>query len=107
MLSVTLKTLNFSTQAVPDGKAVSNYLLELIRDCFRDTVLIYNTDDDRKSYAVTVSVLSPILWNILYDGVLKLKHPKGAPVIEGKRLNELVMRNGQELDRGNWSQTCQ
>ena len=47
------------------------------------------------------SVLAPILWNIMYDGVLKLKLHKGthiiwfaddiALVIRGKHFDELVM----------------
>ena len=42
--------------AAPDGKDVPNYLLELIRDYFKDVVLISNADDCRKSYAVSAGV---------------------------------------------------
>ena len=66
-----------------DGKDVTNYLLELIRDYFRDRVLIYDTDDSRKSYEISAagpqcSVLGPVLRNVMYDGVLRLRLPKGA-----------------------------
>ena len=40
-----------ATWAAPDGKGIPNYLLELTRDDFKDRVLIYDTDDGRKSYA--------------------------------------------------------
>ena len=37
-----------ATLAVLDSKDVPNYLLELIRDYFKNRALIYNADDDRK-----------------------------------------------------------
>ena len=38
-----------------DAKDVPNYLVELIKANFKDRVLLYDTDDDRKSYAVSAS----------------------------------------------------
>ena len=82
-----------------------NYLLELIKDYFKDRVLLYDTDDDRRTYAVLASVpqgsvLGPILWNVTYDAVLMVRLPKVtqfvefaddiALVIGGKRFDELV-----------------
>ena len=55
-----------SQLAAIDGKDVPNYLFELIRDYFKDRVLMYDTDDCRKSYVISTriaqgSVLGPIL----------------------------------------------
>ena len=86
------------------GKNIPNYLLELIRNYFKDRVLIYDTNDGRETYAVSargpqISVLGPILWNVMYDGVLRLNLPKGSRtirftddillVIRAKHLEEL------------------
>ena len=45
-----------ATLAALDGKNVTNYLLELIKDYFKDRVVLYDADDDKKSYAVSVGV---------------------------------------------------
>ena len=45
-----------ATRTAQDGKDVPMYLLELIRNYFKDRVLIYDTDDGRKSYAVSAGV---------------------------------------------------
>ena len=94
-----------ATTVTLDAKSIPNYLLELVKDCFKDRVLLYDADDGRKSYAVLAkvpkySVLGPILWNVVYDGVMRLKVPKGVEIIgfaddialvkEGKHLNKLV-----------------
>ena len=47
-----------ATLAALDGKDVPNYLLELIRYYFRDRVLIYDTNDVRKSYVISSRVRS-------------------------------------------------
>ena len=48
-------------------------------------IILYDTDDGSYSHAVSVgipkgSVLGPILWNALYDAVLKLRLPTGAQI---------------------------
>ena len=44
-------------------------------------MLLYDTDYGRKSY-VQGSLMGPILWNIMYDGVLRLRLPTDTQITE-------------------------
>lgn len=65
---------------------VPRYISNLVKSYFKERVLLYETVSGVQSYTVTGgvpqgSVLGPMLWNIMYDAVLKLELPEGARTI--------------------------
>jgi len=83
---------------------VPNYLRRMVGSYFSDRLLHYETDQGPAVHRVTGgvpqgSVLGPLLWNVMYDGLLHLELPAGttlvafaddvAVVIVAKHLEEL------------------
>lgn len=69
-----------------DRNTIPGHVLKIVRDYFKDRLVLYGTEAGRRSYAVTAgvpqsSVVEHILWNVMFDGVLRLRLPIGAQII--------------------------
>lgn len=69
-----------------DGFAVSSQLTGMIKSYLSDRTLLYDTAEGLVEKELTAgvpqgSILGPILWNIMYNGILNLSLPGGAKII--------------------------
>lgn len=65
---------------------VPDYLYRVIGDYFSNRLLLYETNEGVKRRTITAgvpqgSVLGPILWNIMYDAVLRLDLSEGCGIV--------------------------
>jgi len=76
---------NLVLQAL-DRMGISDYLIDLVADYFKDRVLTYSSDVGEYEYQVTGgvpqgSIVGPIIWNVMYDGILRQVLPEGSTVV--------------------------
>lgn len=65
---------------------VPEYLCRLLKSYFEHRVLLYETDDGPCELVITAgvpqgSMVGPLLWNGMYDGVLTLQLPAGVSIV--------------------------
>ncbi len=102
-------------------KKVPEYLCKIVASFFTERVLKYDTNNGPKEYDITEgvpqgSVLGPLLWKVMYDGLLRLKLPISVKlvayaddvpvVIVAKHLDEIRHMFDITLERVNrWMDT--
>lgn len=81
-----------------EGLGISGYLVNMIKNYFRGRRVIIGASQMGLSQGVPQGfILGPLLWNILYDGVLRLELADGCNILAyADDLVLIVKANGKE-----------
>lgn len=87
MEELELLCSKFKIEKSPGLDGIPDKVLQILCVTWPDRVLLYETDEEFKQYQITSSVphesvLGPFLWNVMYDGLLNMRLPGGARLIE-------------------------
>ncbi|XP_046481057.1 uncharacterized protein [Neodiprion pinetum] len=77
---------NTILEALKDKKSIPAYLLDMVASYLGNRLLVYRTSDGQKTRRLTAgvsqgSVLGPLLWNVAYDGLLRMDLPAGVTAV--------------------------
>lgn len=74
------------TMEALERRGIPEYIRRIVQSYFHNRRLLYPTEEGVKEHQVTGgvpqgSVLGPTLWNVMYDGILRLQIPDGATIV--------------------------
>lgn len=104
-----------------EHRGAAPYLRKIVVSYFTNRKIVIETEDQIREFDMTCgvpqgSVLGPTLWNVLYDGLLRLEQPEGvtlvgyaddvAMVILGRNMEEIQLKTDiAMMDIKEWLQT--
>ena len=93
-------------RALEDVFHVPEYLLRILRSYLRDRELIFQTSDGPRRRIITAgaaqgSILGPDLWNISYDGILRLALPEDSFLV-GYADDVAAVIVARDVQRAQW-----